>query len=297
MVCGGATCIPKRTIPEFQPTPVFTSAPTLDQLLEVINRTRVVQSLQSNSVSITLNNERPVNATMTWAREKRFRMTASVAGVAGLDIGSNDEAFWLTAKSFAATPEMYYARHADFDSQIDRRMLPVSPVWLVEAMGISDLNPTQLTQQPVTRGDGLVELTSLVPSPTGNYVRTLVVDPKYGFSREVYLKDPTGRLVANAKQSKHQYYPSIQTSLPHAIKVQLLPNGDPWELDITIGGYLVNGLPPQEVNLFVMPSIDGYRAQNLAQPQSYMPPKVAPPYPTTPQMTYRGVAWDGPVAR
>ena len=300
---GGATCIPKRSIPEFEPTPVFTSPPTLDQLVEVLNRTRYVQSLQSNSVSVMLNKERSVNANMTWSREKKFRMTASVAGVAGMDIGSNEDAFWLTVKNFATTPEMYFARHSDFEAQVDRRVLPVSPVWLIEAMGVCDLNPGNLVQQPITRADGLVELTSFQDSPIGRYTRTLVVDPKYGTSRYIYLRDPSGRMVANAQQTKHQYYPSIQTSLPHQVKVQLVPVGDPpMELDITVGAYLVNGLSGDNNTQFMIPDMNAFRVIQLTQlnqgsPQAISPPQVAPPQPNYSQTTYRGVSWDGRMNR
>ena len=77
---------------------MFTTDPTRDQLAEVINRSRNVQSLQSNSVTVNVNHERTINTNLTWAREKRFRMTASVAGVAGVDIGSNDEEFWMAIR-------------------------------------------------------------------------------------------------------------------------------------------------------------------------------------------------------
>ena len=298
-VTCGATCIPKRTIPDFQPQPMFAAPPTLDQLLEVLNRTRNVQSLQSNSVSVTLNNERSINTNVTWAREKKFRMTASIAGgVAGVDIGSNEEAFWLTMRNFGTTPEMVFARHDEFESQVERRILPVSPVWLIEAMGISELNPSQLVQNPITRADGLVELTSSVPSPIGAYARTLVIDPKFGYSKQVFLRDPTGRLVANAQHSKHQYYPSIQTSLPHDIKVQLIPAGDPTlELDISIGAYLVNGLSPDDTTQFALPNMNAFRVHNLAQPQASTPPTVAPPQSNYPRSSYRGVPWDERTAR
>ena len=301
-VACGATCIPKRTIPDFQPQPVFTTAPTLDQLVEVLNRTRNVQSLQSSSVSVSLNDTSPINANMTWAREKKFRMTASVMGVAGVDIGSNEQSFWWTMRNFGSTPEIYFARHDEFESSVDRRMIPVSPIWLIEAMGVSALNPGQL-QNPVTRADGLVEMTSTVPSPIGNYSRTLIVDPKFGYSKQVLLTDPSGRFIANAQQSKHQYYPSIQTSLPHHVKVQLIPAYDPpVEVDITIGAYLVNGLSTDNVSQFTMPNTSSYRAFNLTQinqgaPQAITPPLVAPPQSTTPRTTYRGVQWDGPLAR
>jgi len=298
-IAGGATCIPRRTIPEFQPTPLFNSPPTLDQLSDAINRSRNVQSLQSNSVTVNVNKERTINTNISWAREKRFRMTASVAGIAGVDIGSNDDAFWMAIRG-GLTKEMYYARHFEFESQIDRPVLPVSPVWLIQAMGICELDISKMLQQPITRADGLVELTTIEPSAIGNYTRTLVVDPKYGFSRQVFLRDPSGRLVANAQQSKHEYYASVQTSLPHQVKVQLIPSGSPvLELDIVIASYVVNGLAPGNMTQFEMPSTSGYTLINLGQsgPQAVTPQQVAPPQPSYPQNSYRGVEWEGATTR
>lgn len=298
LVTGGATCMPRRSIPEFQPKPVFTTPPTQDQLTEAINRSRNVQSLQSNSVTVNVNNERTINTNVTWAREKRFRMTASVAGFAGVDIGSNDEVFWMAIRG-GLTKEMYFARHVEFESQVDRPVLPVSPIWLIQAMGICEIK-SRLVQDPVTRADGLVELTTEEPSPIGNYTRTLVVDPKYGFTRQVFLRDPTGRLVANAQQSKHEYYASVQSSLPHHIKVQLIPSGSPLlELDISIASYVVNSLATDNMTQFVMPNTNGYQVVNLGQsgPQAIVPQQVAPPQLNYPQVSYRGVPWDGVITR
>ena len=298
LVTGGATCMPRRSIPEFQPKPLFTTPPTLDQLTEAINRSRNVQSLQSNSVTVNVNNERTINTNVTWAREKRFRMTASVAGFAGVDIGSNDEVFWMAIRG-GLTKEMYFARHVEFESQVDRPVLPVSPIWLIQAMGICEIK-SRLVQDPVTRADGLVELTTEEPSPIGNYTRTLVVDPKYGFTRQVFLRDPTGRLVANAQQSKHEYYASVQSSLPHHIKVQLIPSGSPLlEIDISIASYVVNSLATDNMTQFVMPNTNGYQVVNLGQsgPQAIVPQQVAPPQLNYPQVSYRGVPWDGVITR
>lgn len=286
--------MPRRSIPEFQPKPLFTTPPTLDQLTEAINRSRNVLSLQSNSVTVNVNNERTINTNVTWAREKRFRMTASVAGIAGVDIGSNDEVFWMAIRG-GLTKEMYFARHVEFESQVDRPVLPVSPIWLIQAMGICEIK-SRIIQNPVTRADGLVELTTEEPSPIGIYTRTLVVDPKYGFTRQVFLRDPTGRLVANAQQSKHEYYASIQSSLPHHVKVQLIPSGSPLlELDISIASYVVNSLATDNMTQFVMPNTNGYQVINLGQsgPQAIVPQQVAPPQPNYPQVSYRGVPWDG----
>ena len=180
--------MPRRTIPDFQPVPIFNSPPNMEQLAEVINRSRNVQSLQSNSVTVKANNQNSINTNVTWSRPKRFRLTASVLGFAGIDIGSNDEAFWMAIRD-GGQPSMFFARHSEFDQQIDRPVLPVSPEWLIQAMGICDLDLNRLRQQPypTNRPDGMAEITTIEPSPTGNYTRTLVVDPKYGLVREVFF--------------------------------------------------------------------------------------------------------------
>jgi hypothetical protein len=142
----------------------------------------------------------------------------------------------------------------------------------------------------------MVEITTWESTPIGTYYRTLIVDQKYGFCREVLLYDPSLRLVAQAKQFKHEYYASVQSSLPHQVKVQLLPSGsEPLELDIAIASYVVNGLSPDNVRQFDMPSIQGYKTEDLGRrgPQAVVPQQVAPPQPLYPQVSYRGVQPDG----
>ncbi len=298
LVAGGATCLPKRSIPDFQPVPLFNTPPNVEQLAEAVNRSRNVQSLQSNSVTVKVGNQNSINTNVTWSRPKRFRLTASVfGGLGGVDIGSNDEVFWMAIRD-GGQPSMFFARHSEFETQTDRPVLPVSPEWLIQAMGVCELDLARIDPQrpPRTRPDGMVEFTTVEPTPIGMYYRTLAVDPKYGFCREVLLYDPSLRLVAQAKQFKHEYYASVQTSLPHQVKVQLLPSGsEPLELDIAIASYVVNGLSPDNVRQFDMPSMQGYRTEDLGRrgPQAVVPQQVAPPQPLYPQVSYRGVQTDG----
>jgi hypothetical protein len=300
-VGGGATCLPRRTIPDFQPTPIFNAPPSWEQLAEALNRSRNIQSLQSNSVTVKANNQNSINTNVTWSRPKRFRLTASVLGLAGVDIGSNDEVFWMAIRD-GGQPTMYFARHNEFDLQVDRPVLPVSPEWLIQAMGVCELDLARLVpqQQPISRPDGMIEISTWEPTPIGNFRRTMVVDPKYGYCREVFLFDPTPRLVAHAKQFKHQYYASVQTSLPHQVKVQLLPSGNPpFELDISIASYVINGLAPDNLNQFAMPNSMGYKMEDLgrAGAQAVVPQQVAPPQPLYPQVSYRSVPSDGLLVR
>jgi hypothetical protein len=303
--CTGATCIPKRQLQELKPVPVFQTPPTLEQLSEVLNRTSQIQSLQSNAVSIKVNNETSLSATVSWLRERNFRMSASIAGIRGLDVGSNQDAFWTTVR-LGMTPDLYYARHDEFEAQVNRRILPVSPLWLIEALGVVSFDPNLLTQDPVAQADGLLQLTTKVPSPIGDFQRILVVDPQFGFARQIFLKDPSNRLVAQAQQSKHEYYSAIQTSLPHQVKIQLIPVMDPpIELDISVGSYLLNGLTGGVGSQFQFPNTNGYQVINIAQPMSgtgspvlqVTPPPTPIPNGPTYRGSMRGVPWEGAVIR
>jgi hypothetical protein len=228
-------------------------------------------------------------------------MTATVAGFKGFDLGSNQDAFWMTMRN-GMTPELIYAPHDQFEAQANRRMLPVSPMWLVEALGVIALDPYQMIQAPVTRADGMLEINTKIESPIGIYQRVVVVDPRFAFTKQIFLRDPTGRMVALAEQSKHEYYSAVQMSLPHQIKVQLIPAFDePVVLDVSIGSYVVNGMTGAPSSQFTFPNTNGYKVTNLidlnnGNPSAAAPPQVAPPQPY-PRSTYRGVPWDGALAR
>ncbi|MBU6174280.1 MAG: hypothetical protein KGQ60_10780, partial [Planctomycetes bacterium] len=60
--------MPRKVIPDLQPPAVFSAPPSVEQLAEVLNRSNQIQSLQSNSVSIRVNNQVSVNANLTWLR-------------------------------------------------------------------------------------------------------------------------------------------------------------------------------------------------------------------------------------
>lgn len=299
----GATCLPKRNIPEFQPQPMFAGQPSTEQLIEVLNRSRGIQSLQSNFVTVNPNKMRNLDATLVWQRQKRFKMAGGISRMLGnnFEVGSNDEWFWMAIRD-GMKPQLFVARHQEFDAQSVRRILPISPLWILEALGVSEVDPYQLMGQPIQRPDGLLEINTMSPSPTGTYTRTLVADPKFGYTKQIFLKDPTGRLVASATQSAHEYYPSISMSLPHRVVIQLTPAIDPpTEIDITIGKYSVNGLDPNQNAGFEMPNPNGYEVVNLVQfnqgsPQAVTPVQVAPPA-QVPNTAYRGVPWDGSLLR
>jgi len=305
-VCSGATCIPKRPNAEFAPKPMFAGPPTQEQLFEVINRSRSIQSLQSNFVTVNPNRMRNLDASLVWVRERKFKLSGGISRMLGnnFEVGSNDQYFWMSVRD-GMRPQLFFARHDEFESQSTRRILPVSPLWILEALGISEIDPYRVLGPAVNRPDGMLELSTMAPTATGTYTRTLVIDPKFGYTRQVLLRDPSGRLVASATQSEHNYYASAGLSLPHKVLMQLVPVMDPpTEIDVTIGGYVINGLDLQQsASGFELPNQNGYEVVNLVQfnqglPQAVTPVQVAPPLPpAVPPTAYRGVPWDNSVIR
>jgi hypothetical protein len=293
---SGATCTPHRSIREFQPPVIFQQAPDLDQLSEVLNRTRAIHQLQANTLSIRVPDIPPLSARMVWERPRRFRMDGGISRLTGtdFDIGSNDEMFWMATRH-GPSPSLYYARHDQFALQLERQILPVSPEWLIEAMGIIDLDPTSVIGQPHPQADGLIEIESTIASALGQYRRTILVDPKLGVVRQLVLRDPSGRLLASSLLSEHQYYPLIQTSLPHKVQTQLVPTGGPpLNLQVDIGFYTINDNQGQDPDRWTPPNSAGYNLVDLVQLNSGQAPSVQlpeyqPAIPTVPQISYRGV--------
>jgi hypothetical protein len=295
-VSSGATCIPRRSLNEFQPPVLFQQPPDLAQLAEAINRTRAVQQLQSNAVTVRSPDFPTLAAKIVWERPRRFRMTGGLSRMTGtdFDIGSNDEMFWMASRH-GNPPKIYHARHDQFATQIDRQILPVSPEWLIEAMGIIDLDPSTVIGMPRVLADGMIEVESTIASPIGQYRRTLHVDPKLGIVRQILLRDPSGRLLGSSILSDHQYYQAIQTSLPHKAKIQLIPSGSsPMSLEVDIGFYTVNDNQGNDPERWNAPPPAGYTVINLVELNSGQPNAIrlpeyqAAPF-TVPQTSYRGV--------
>ena len=281
MVCGGATCARKRSlIPEFNPPPVFTQGtPTLEQVLLQTNHSIAIQSLSSNSLTIT-SPEIPfaLNGHFRWERPDKFRletkMLSSALG-AQLAAGSNSDLFWL--QTSRPSPTIFYARHDEFEAQQgSRHVLPVSPLWLREAFGVIDLDPMGSHHGPTTRADGKLELVSQIESLRGGYKRVLVMAPTTATLEETYLYDAAGKLIASARMSQHQFYSSVQWSLPHQVQVQLMPDvGETIAFTVDVGYYQIN--EPSAANSFAFPDTTGLNTVDLVRINGVQPSPIAMP--------------------
>lgn len=275
-VCGGAACPMRQTISEFRPPIVFSNQPELPEIIAHVNKSLALVSLESNNLTIS-GPELPakLRGSLQWNRPHNFRLEAYLGSrlVKAFAAGSNAETFWLSMH-----PDLYYAHHVDFDQHSGpRNILPVSPLWIREAMGVVEFASNFSHEPPIERPDGKLVVQSLFPSARGAYKRQIVIDSQTGVIEETRLHDHTGRLIAIAQQQEHQYYSGIDFSLPHRVDVQLIPDiGTPIAFTIEVGFYMINQ-STDSPEQFQFPDSTGMNLHNLTQLNSSGQVTTTPP--------------------
>ncbi len=283
-VSGGATCARRRPHSEFQPPVVLRETPTLQQLVDHTNQSFAVQRIESNSLTITSPGlTGNLSGNLQWERPHNFNLQAYMGSQAlgtVLAAGSNSEMFWLQTK-MPPPATLYYARHDEFESQLGpRHILPVSPLWLREALGIIEFDPSFEHQGPTVRSDGRLVVNSFIPSPRGPYRRVVVFAPNTLVVEETTLYDQSDKLVARAQLSEPEYFSAIKTSLPHKVIVELIPDdGDTLSFTIDVGFYLLNQTANPQTTAFTMPDSTGLSTVDLVQANAQIgqPPATVPP--------------------
>ena len=205
---------------------------------------------------------------LAWERPHNFSLQAypgtRLLGLA-FAAGSNADMFWLQ-QQMGGPPTLYYAKHDEFENQAGpRRMLPVSPLWLREALGVVELDPAMQHNGPTLRPDGKLEIETFIPSPRGPYRRVLVMSSNTATIEQTLLYNHVGKLVAIAQQSEHQYYSAINWSLPHKVNIQLQPDEGPaLAFAVEVEFYMVNESASSDPSAFKPPDATGLSTFNLA---------------------------------
>ena len=269
-VACGATCHPNLYgVGPLAPT-AFVTPPTLEDIIYTVNdNTNRVQQLHSDSAWLSLPGFPGLRATVKLERESRFRLIAKAIGPE-LDVGSNDHEFWFWAKR-SPEPVILFANHHEFAASPTRNMFPVDPHWLIEAIGLVQFQPGGMHEGPYPREDGLVEVRTRLPSPTGDLTRVLVIHDRYGWIMEQHLYDAAGRIIASSKTSGHRYYETQGVSLPHRIEISM-PDAQ-LSLTIEVNEFSINALYGAPDQLWSVPQYEGYTQVNIAAPQ-FTPPNM-----------------------
>lgn len=239
---------------------MFVGPPTLDDMIYAVNtNSAVVRQLYTDRATLSTPGAPKLRATLAVERPRRVRLRAKMI-VQELDVGSNDELFWLWTKS---DPEraIYYAYHEQFAANPASQRLPVGPDWLIEALGLVQLDPAGQHEGPTSRPDQRVEIRSRLERNGVPYTRVLVVD-NHGWIVEQQLWDISGRALATARCSDYHFYEEAGVSLPHRVHIELPAAQLSFQLEVD--RYLINQLQGDPAQRWTPPASEGYRQVNIA---------------------------------
>ncbi|HEV3418648.1 MAG TPA: hypothetical protein VG056_17645 [Pirellulales bacterium] len=274
---GGSACPWMRTGGEILPVTLPETA-TLEQLTVAVNdNTARVQSLLATQATISLPGAPTLPVNLALEPPLRLRLRASVALIGPMvDLGSNDELFWFWIKQ-SQPPALYYCRHDQFAGSAARRIMPVEPEWLVEALGLVRFDPADLPQGPTPVGSGRVQIQSVRHSAVGELTKITVIDPARAIVLEQDLYDVRRQLVAAARTSAHRRDPVTGAILPRHIEIDY-PSAQ-LTMKIDIADWQVNALGPQNAQYWTEPDYAGYQKVNLADPNILAQPGGFAPQP------------------
>ncbi len=272
---GGASCPRARDLTNDNAPILLHPDATLEQVIRVVNANSApVRQLQSEGARLQVPGLPSLEATYALERPRRFRLRAETRLTGPeLDLGSNDSVYWLWVKR-QQNGAVFWGRHDQFQYSAARSLLPVSPDWLVQAIGVVQLEPTGQHQGPYRVRPGQLEIRSQVDSPTGPMTRVTVVDDQRGWVLAQYLSNPSGETLATANASGFRYYSQFAVSLPRHVKIGL-PTIQ-LQFHLRTERHLINQLPPDPGQLWTMPRMPSYPYVDLSNPSAS--PSSGQPY-------------------
>jgi hypothetical protein len=265
IAAGNSGCAWLSPPPSDPLPPVFSAQPTLDEIIQVVNRnSSQIHTFSTDRAALSGPGIPTLRASIVFERPRRVRLRAET-GLSGpeLDLGSNEELFWIWVRR-NQPKAVYYCRHADFVGSPVRQTLPIEPDWLIEALGITEFDPALAHQGPFQIENGLLRVDTVIDSPEGPSKKVTILDGRKGLVLGQHVYDVDGQLVASAVARSHRRDPLTQLILPRVVDVRCPRAGLSMRIDL--GNVQINRPGVVRPELFAMPQYEGSPAVNLCDP-------------------------------
>ena len=237
---------------------------TVDVVTVINNNSGLVRSLYSGDASLGAPLTPTLRATLAMERPRHLRLRADTALTGSeLDVGSNDQQFWLWAKR-QTPPAIFTCRHDQYAQSAARRIFPVEPEWLIEAMGLPIIDPAAQVIGPVPVERGKLRIQAQVAGAFGPMTKTVVVDAARGWVLEQHLHDAAGQLLATSRTSNHFRDPASGATVPRHIEINW--PATQFQANIDFRSVQINTLTGAQVAMFELPSIAGSPVIDMAGP-------------------------------
>jgi len=276
LALSGASC--PRLVQQFAaPVPrILPPSPTLEQVIHVVNQNNSrIHSFCATQATLSGPGIPSLRASLAFQRPKRLRLRAETA-VSGteLDFGSNDELFWFWVKR-AQPPAVYFCRHERFATSPVQRRIPFDPQWLIEALGISELDPLGQHEGPIPLAGDRLQIRTIRDTARGPVTKVTIIDGRRGCVLEQHLYDANSRLLASSLAEGHRRDPLSNLVMPTSVKVHC-PMAE-FSVRIDLGCVQINRLSGNPAELWAMPRFPGAEMVDLGDPNLGLPQAAGPP--------------------
>jgi hypothetical protein len=243
--------------------------PTLDQIIATVHdNTQRVRSYMAPQAVLIVPGVPRLSAQVASEPPRRFRLRAQTAVTGSeLDIGSNDDLFWLWIRRHQP-PVMLYCRHDQYAQSSARRLLPIRAEWMPELLGLVQFRPEDRHDGPFPLPDGRIEIRTRIASAgggaDGEMLKSTILDGTTGLVLEQHLFTVAGERLASARTTKHRVDPQSGAALPRFVEVSWPTSGIEFQLEISAISTNVPASDPGQ--LWQMPAYEGYQPIDLADP-------------------------------
>jgi len=270
---SGANCpntLRRYTTPEPR---VLPPSPTLEQVIQAVNRNNSqIHSFSTTHATLSGSGFPTLRANVAFRRPNYFRLRADTALTGPeLDIGSDEQLFWFWIKR-SQPPAVYYCRHDGFANSPARRMIPIDPHLLIEALGTVELDPALPYQGPeILPGDRL-KISSIRETAEGPVTKVIIIDAARGWILEQHVYDIQGRKIAGSIVSGYRRDPLSNLAMPTSVRIECPGTNPPFSMRLDLGKVQINRLPNHAGELWTMPSYQGSPFVDLCDPDFRRPP-------------------------
>ena len=237
------------------------NSPSLEQVVAHLNRnTDRIESWKTNQVRIyTKGLSVPLQGRLAVERGRHVRLEVTSPRGVEVDIGSNDDRFWVWSRHM--DPQFVTCKHENTDIVRQSYGIPFEPDWLMEALGVSPIPTTGVTLEANPNNDQVRLVQEIVTAHKRPLRRVVLVDLKNrGIVTEHSLYDYNGNRIAIAKLSRHHHDKVTGIVLPHHVILDWPQN----QMSVTmeLGKVDINpkSISPQ---IWAMPERPGCKVVNL----------------------------------
>ncbi len=251
----------------------YTKPPSLTTLIADLNA-KAIRIKQLNT-DVKIKVKKPagipkISGTLQVEFPNRMRLKAGVMGISGIDAGSNEQEFWIWSKVDLGQqePAMFYSRHDEYQNSRFRAQIPLEPQWLIDGLGIIQLDPKQQHYGPFQDQPGYLRLVSPLPGTTSH--RQLLINAKTGVVEQVAIYQQTqeanrpSELLAYSNALEFEFYEKYNIALPKRIELHIV-RPEPQELTIELGKYQINSLFGDPNQMWAKPEAAGIPKYNLGR--------------------------------